>query len=241
MAGGADAWRGPPLPNPTPGPDPPPPRHLSRRGLERRSTSYCRPQYDVAVLTTGTDLYVAGDDIIGVAYVGTACTDAGAAVSEERTSTTSAALLIAHEIGHTLGAVHDLAPPNTPCAAGAFIMSPTAVRWWRHPPSAQGRRRRCLRPPRPASPHDQAPSANGSQEPHAVWSNCSASAINAFVRTDFGVPAFCGTTQLPPTPPSVAPAPSSGASASERSPRWHAPARLGCGGLFAVIALALSY
>jgi hypothetical protein len=82
----------------------------------------------VVHLTTGADLRLGGRDILGMAYLGSACSNAGAGVAELRPTAEDDALLAAHEVGHTLGAQHDEGPADGACAAGAFIMSPTAVR-----------------------------------------------------------------------------------------------------------------
>lgn len=72
---------------------------------------------DVGVLVTGSDLT---DTIIGLASIASACTNSGSAVVQvSRTwSPQLHALLLAHELGHTLNMQHD--QPGTPC-----IMAPS--------------------------------------------------------------------------------------------------------------------
>lgn len=66
----------------------------------------------------------------GLAYVGQpgvsgVCTDTGAALTERGSSTFFSALLIAHEIGHNMGAGHD-GEPNTGCETvpETYLMAP---------------------------------------------------------------------------------------------------------------------
>ncbi len=80
----------------------------------------------LAHLVTGKDLE---GNTAGIAYVGTVC-DAqnGVSISEHAYGTTISALIMAHEIGHNLGATHD-GEPNTTCASvtGSFIMAPAVT------------------------------------------------------------------------------------------------------------------
>src|SRR6185369_9731041 len=61
----------------------------------------------------------------GIAYVGTVCdAQRGVSLSERSYGTTISALLMAHELGHNLGAPHD---GEGACASvgGGFIMAPS--------------------------------------------------------------------------------------------------------------------
>ena len=151
-------------------------------------------------LVTGVDLVEASNrDVIGIAYVAGACTNAGAGVSEYRAAIADEAILMAHEIGHALGAVHDLASPPAPCADGKFIMSPTAVRGIHNLGCSS-----CEHPPVPDCLGRCAPCAPCLQQSRPVWSNCSINAINTFVADAYGQPAFCTSDELGTRPPPIA-------------------------------------
>jgi len=82
----------------------------------------------VVNLITASSLATPGDPIIGVAFVATACTNAAASISTLRPTLTESGLVMAHEIAHQLGALHDQGGSGGPCARGEFIMSPSVVR-----------------------------------------------------------------------------------------------------------------
>src|SRR6185369_12824696 len=76
----------------------------------------------LAHLMTGKNL---DGTTAGIAYVGTVCdAQRGVSLSERSYGTTISALLMAHELGHNLGAPHD---GQGACAAvgGGFIMAPS--------------------------------------------------------------------------------------------------------------------
>lgn len=95
---------------------------LDQLGAYRAATAEVRAR-GLAHLVTGKDL---DGSTAGIAYVGTVCAlETGVSVSQESYGTTISALIMAHELGHNLGAEHDGAP-GTPCAgvSGGFIMAP---------------------------------------------------------------------------------------------------------------------
>lgn len=73
-------------------------------------------------LFTGRDL---DGDTVGVAYVGSLCSSFSAGLSEGWRSTTNAALIAAHEIGHVFGAPHD-GEAGSACESTpqTFLMAP---------------------------------------------------------------------------------------------------------------------
>ena len=76
----------------------------------------------LAHLMTGKDL---DGTTAGIAYVRTACDrERGVSLSQRSYGTTISALIMAHELGHNLGASHD-GEPGTPCAStgAGFIMA----------------------------------------------------------------------------------------------------------------------
>jgi len=77
----------------------------------------------LAHLVTGKDL---DGTTAGIAYVGTVCSaERGVSLSMSSYGTTISALIMAHELGHNLGASHD-GEAGTTCASvgGGFIMAP---------------------------------------------------------------------------------------------------------------------
>jgi len=77
----------------------------------------------IAHLVTGKDL---DGSTAGIAYVGTVCSaERGVSLSQASFGVTVSALIMAHEIGHNLGANHD-GEAGTACASvgGGFIMAP---------------------------------------------------------------------------------------------------------------------
>lgn len=78
----------------------------------------------IAHLVTGKDL---DGSTAGIAYVGTVCSaERGVSLSMSSYGTTVSALIMAHEIGHNLGASHD-GEAGTPCAnvGNGYIMAPS--------------------------------------------------------------------------------------------------------------------
>ena len=95
---------------------------LQQLGTYRAATPEVRAR-GIAHLVTGKDL---DGSTAGIAYVRTVCeVETGVSVSQDSYGTTISALIMAHELGHNLGAEHDGAP-DTPCAGvgGGFIMAP---------------------------------------------------------------------------------------------------------------------
>lgn len=145
---------------------------------------YSQGDYDVAMLVTYRNLKAQTVDIVGIAYVGTACTNGGCALVEDLGARSQAGTVqvccfvclfvhfllrrfvslavlmmhfqqtIAHETGHTLGANHD--GTDNSCPANEFIMS--AI-----------------------------------QSSTTEWSSCSGSQITSFVNARFLSEAFCAT------------------------------------------------
>jgi hypothetical protein len=86
-----------------------------------RFGSDAQRQYGITHLMTGRDL---DTTTVGIAYQGTVCQEQfGASLSQSGLSTTQAALIAAHEIGHNFGAPHD---GEGACASSpqTFLMAP---------------------------------------------------------------------------------------------------------------------
>jgi hypothetical protein len=94
---------------------------LDQLGSYRSSTPGVRA-HGIAHLMTGKDL---DGTTAGIAYVRTVCEkERAVSLSQRSYGTTISALVMAHEIGHNLGASHD-GEPGTPCAStgAGFIMA----------------------------------------------------------------------------------------------------------------------
>jgi len=101
---------------------------LDEVGAYRSNINNNQLRFGLTHLVTGRQL---DNNIAGIAFVGQpgtfgACTASGAGLTEDAASTTFAALLIAHEIGHNFGAAHD-GEPGSPCATTPtdFLMAAT--------------------------------------------------------------------------------------------------------------------
>jgi hypothetical protein len=96
---------------------------LEQLGAYRDANSAVRAR-GLAHLMTGKDL---DGTTAGIAYVGTVCdVKRGVSVSQRTYGTTISALIMAHELGHNLGAEHD-GVDGTDCAhvGDGFIMAPS--------------------------------------------------------------------------------------------------------------------
>ena len=96
---------------------------LEQLGAYRSATPEVRAR-GLAHLMTGKDL---DGTTAGIAYVRTVCdVERGVSVSSRSYGTTISALIMAHELGHNLGAEHD-GEAGTTCAStgGGFIMAPS--------------------------------------------------------------------------------------------------------------------
>ncbi|MEP7243304.1 MAG: M12 family metallo-peptidase [Gammaproteobacteria bacterium] len=88
----------------------------------RRSSS-AQKSYGITHLMTGRDL---DGDTVGIAYIATVCNSGNAdSLSEGTRSTTTSALIAAHEMGHNFGAPHD-GESGSACAStpSTFLMAP---------------------------------------------------------------------------------------------------------------------
>lgn len=72
-------------------------------------------------LMTGRDL---NDETVGIAYIGGVCAGQFAASLSQGTDATTAALIIAHEMGHNFGAPHDSEPGACVAEPTSFLMAP---------------------------------------------------------------------------------------------------------------------
>lgn len=92
-----------------------------RRG---RSLSFLESERSIFHLVSGRDF---DGSTAGLAWVGTVCYSEGFAsgITNAYNSNATTAVVIAHEIGHNLGASHDT--PDNGCEAGVNIMSPYVV------------------------------------------------------------------------------------------------------------------
>jgi hypothetical protein len=98
---------------------------LEQLGAYRDANSAVRAR-GLAHLMTGKDL---DGSTAGIAYVGTVCeVKRGVSVSQRTYGTTISALIMAHELGHNLGAEHD-GVDGTDCAnvGSGFIMAPSVT------------------------------------------------------------------------------------------------------------------
>jgi hypothetical protein len=96
---------------------------LDQLGTYRAANAEVRAR-GLAHLVTGKDL---DGSTAGIAYVDTVCSaEKGVSLSQQSFGTTISALIMAHELGHNLGASHD-GEAGTPCASvgGGFIMAPS--------------------------------------------------------------------------------------------------------------------
>lgn len=95
---------------------------LDQLASYRSATAAVRAR-GIAHLVTGKDL---DGSTAGIAYVGTVCSaERGVSLSMSSYGTTISSLIMAHELGHNLGANHD-GEAGTACASvgGGFIMAP---------------------------------------------------------------------------------------------------------------------
>ncbi len=75
----------------------------------------------VTHLMTGRNL---DGETVGIAYVGALCNHAAASLSEGARSTTTAALIVAHELGHNFNAPHDGEPGACEHTPQTYLMAP---------------------------------------------------------------------------------------------------------------------
>ena len=88
------------------------------RDFVRNSTV---PFSGLAHLLSGKDFGGPGNNIIGLAYLGTACSrSSGYGINQATFSTAGTSVLVAHEVGHNMDAEHD--PGGSICPASGFVM-----------------------------------------------------------------------------------------------------------------------
>ena len=151
---------------------------LEQLGAYRKATAEVRAR-GLAHLMTGKDL---DGTTAGIAYVRTVCdVERGVSVSSRSFGTTISALIMAHELGHNFGAVHD-GEEGTVCAStgGGFIMAPSVSGF---------------------STFSQC--SLGTMEPVIASAECVTSAEYADVTVDTGVTSVTGEGGLPFTLPFV--------------------------------------
>ncbi len=85
--------------------------------FESKRSSFTSSSATFAHLVTGRNL---AGSTVGIAYLGSACSSQALGVTEVLSSSSATAIVMAHEIAHNLGAVHDT---DNACPTG-FIMSP---------------------------------------------------------------------------------------------------------------------
>ena len=93
---------------------------------ENRSLPFVESERSIFHLISGRDFE---GSTAGLAWVGTVCwaNGYGSGITSADIEDSVTAVIVAHEIGHNLGANHDGAPPNESCDAGVNIMSPYVV------------------------------------------------------------------------------------------------------------------
>ncbi|XP_071454884.1 A disintegrin and metalloproteinase with thrombospondin motifs adt-2-like [Hetaerina americana] len=117
-----------------------PPTLVRSHDIDRYLASFCTWQsklnvtasqkWDHALLLTGLDLYVVGkngkinDQVVGLAPVGGMCTGTNSCTLNEGRHFESV-YVVAHEIGHNLGMIHDGPNAGNSCDPSSHIMSPT--------------------------------------------------------------------------------------------------------------------
>jgi Reprolysin (M12B) family zinc metalloprotease/Domain of unknown function DUF11 len=152
---------------------------LEQLGAYRSATPEVRAR-GLAHLMTGKNL---DGTTAGIAYVRTVCdVERGVSVSSRSYGTTISALIMAHELGHNFGAVHD-GEADTVCAStgGGFIMAPSV--------SGYSTFSQC---------------SMNTMQPVIAAADCVTSAEYADITVDAAVPSIAGEGGLPFTLPFVA-------------------------------------